>query len=78
MFILQYALLFVSFQNIVVPCMVKMESETFEQNCEISDEEDELDLVLHRVNLREILVDNIGNNPRTDSDNNSSEEKTKN
>lgn len=78
MFILQYALLFVSFQNIVVPCMVKMESETFEQNCEISDEKDELDLVLHRVNLREILVDNIGNNPRTDSDNNSSEEKTKN
>lgn len=58
--------------------MVKMESETFEQNCEISDEEDELDLVLHRVNLREILVDNIGNNPRTDSDNNSSAEKTKN
>ena len=54
-------------QNVLIPCVVKMDSDNYDENFEISDFEDELDFVLHIGELNKI--NDIGNNSGTDSDN---------
>ncbi len=59
---------FVSFSYnyyFITPRVVKMEGENFDDSCEISDVEDELDCVLHGDDLSEIL---LGDDFGTDSD----------